>query len=354
MSERLAGRLAVAALVLFLLWLPQYAEGFWLQTGLFAMSAAIGAIGLTLLVGVTGQLSLAHAFFVAVGAYGYCFLAGGKGAEGATGAGLPAWLALIGAVLLAGLAGALFSPIAGRLRGIYLGLASLGLVFIGQHILFNAKNITGGFNGRDAKPFSLFGFTFADTSPDRFVVFGVPYGQLERLWYLGLVLVALAWWYAHNLLRSRPGRAMQTVRDSEVAAAVMGVSVPRYKAAAFTVSSMYAGLAGVFLALAFGRIVPDSFGFLVSIDFLVMIVLGGLGSIGGAIAGALIVSALPQLLNHYSGSLPLVTEPGGDGLQPSDAARFLYGAAVVAVLIYVPHGLAGLSRRRSQVKERTS
>jgi branched-chain amino acid transport system permease protein len=85
-----------------------------------------------------------------------------------------------------------------------------------------------------------------------------------------------------------------------------------------------------------------------------MIVLGGLGSIGGAIAGALVVSALPQLLNHFSGSLPLVTEPGGEGLQPSDAARFLYGAAVVAVLIYAPHGLAGLSRWRAQAKERTA
>ncbi|WP_037408759.1 branched-chain amino acid ABC transporter permease [Candidatus Solirubrobacter pratensis] len=356
MSERLRTMLVPAALVLFLLWLPQYAESFWLQTGLFAMSAAIGAIGLTLLVGVTGQLSLAHAFFVAIGAYGYCFLAGGGAAAGASGgpggAGLPPWLAMIGAVLLAGLAGALFSPIAGRLRGIYLGLASLGLVFIGQHILFNAKDITGGFNGRDAKPFSVFGFTFADTNPDRFVVFGVPYGQLERLWYLGLVLVALAWWFAHNLVCSRPGRAMHTVRDSEVAAAVMGVSVPGYKAAAFTVSSMYAGLAGVFLALAFGRIVPDSFGFLVSIDFLVMIVIGGLGSIGGAVAGGLIVSALPLLLDHYSGSLPLVAEAGGDGLQPSEAARFLYGAAVVAVVIYAPHGLAGLSHRRLQAKEK--
>jgi branched-chain amino acid transport system permease protein len=76
-----------------------------------------------------------------------------------------------------------------------------------------------------------------------------------------------------------------------------------------------------------------------------MIVLGGLGSIGGAVAGGLMVTALPQLLNHYSGSLPLVGDPGGDGLQPSDAARFLYGAAVVAVLIYAPHGLGGLGRR---------
>ena len=346
---RLLKRVAVAALVLFLLWVPQYAGEFWEQTGLFAMSAAIGAIGLTLLVGVTGQLSLAHAFFLAVGAYGYSYLAGGSENTGAleqsAGLGLPPIVALIGAVLLAGVAGALFSPIAGRLKGIYLGMASLGLVFIGQHILFNATSITGGFNGRDAAPFALFGFSFSDTSPNNFTVFGVLYGQLERLWYLGLLLVALSWWYARNLVRGRPGRAMEGIRDSELAAATMGVSVPGYRAAAFTVSSMYAGLAGVFLALAFGRIVPDSFGFLLSIDFLVMIVLGGLGSIGGAMLGALVVSALPQLLNHYSGSLPLVGEPGGSGLDPSDAARYLYGAAVVAVLIFAPHGLAGLGRR---------
>src|SRR4051794_20913593 len=218
---------------------------------------------------------------------------------------------MIGAVLFAGLAGALFSPIAGRLRGIYLGLASLGLVFIGQHILFNAKGVTGGFNGRDAQPMTLFGFTFSDHSPDSFVVFGVPYGQLERLWYLGLLLVAVSWWYARNVVRSRPGRAMEAVRDSEVAAAVMGVNVPVYKAGAFTVSSMYAGLAGVFLALAFGRIVPDSFGFLVSIDFLVMVVLGGLGSIGGGGGRAPVVPAPPPNPHPHTGAPPPLGAPGG-------------------------------------------
>src|SRR3954466_6119604 len=128
-----------------------------MQTGLFAMSAAIGAIGLTLLVGTTGQLSLAHAFFVGLGAYGYSYLAGDSGGAGTPlsapdGLGLPPLLAGILAVLLAGLAGAAFSPIAARLKGIYLGLASIGLVFIGQHIMQNASAITGGFNGRDAAP----------------------------------------------------------------------------------------------------------------------------------------------------------------------------------------------------------
>jgi branched-chain amino acid transport system permease protein len=343
-------KVALVAGVVLLLIAPYFLEGFWLQTGLFCMAAGISAIGLTLLVGVTGQLSLAHAFFVAVGAYGYCYLAGEKpdaalASTQPTGLGLPPWLALIGAVLLSGVAGALFSPIAGRLRGIYLGLASLGLVFIGQHILFNATAITGGFNGRDAKPFSLFGFQFANGGD--LVVGGVPFNALERLWYLGLILVLAAWWFGRNLVDSRPGRAMQQVRDSEVAAAVMGINVPKYKAASFMVSSMYAGLGGVFLALAFSRIVPDSFGFLVSIDFLVMIVIGGLGSIRGAIAGAVLITALPQILNKYSDSLPLVAQPGSDGLQSAQAARLIYGAAVVAVLIFAPQGLAGISRRLS-------
>ena len=315
--------------------LPLYLESFWLQTALFAMAAMVAAIGLSLLVGIAGQLSLAHAFFVAIGAYGYSYLAER----------IPPLLALVAAVLLAGLAGALFSPISGRVRGIYLGLASLGLVFLGQHILQNATGITGGYSGIAVPPFSLFGFSFSSTSPDSLVILGVPFGALERLWYLGVVLVAVAIWYGRNLVRSRPGRALATLRDSEVAAEVMGVDVVRYKAAAFCVSSMYAGLGGVLMALAFGRIVPESFGLLLSIDFLVMVVIGGAGSVGGAAAGALFVTALPLVLNHYSGSLPLLAEPGTGGVGAAEFSRFVYGAAIVAVLLFARDGLAGLARR---------
>jgi branched-chain amino acid transport system permease protein len=328
---------------------PLSLTGFWLQIGLFAMAAAIGAIGLTLLVGVTGQLSLGHACFVAIGAYGYAFLAGTS--EGTLrGAGWPPPLAAVAAVALAGVAGALFSPIAGRLRGIYLGLASLGLVFLGQHILHNATAVTGGFNGRDAAPLDLFGFSFTATDPE-LVVLNVPFGSLERLWYPGLLLLALSYWYARNLLRGRPGRALVGVRDSEVAAAVMGVDVRRYKAAAFTVSSAYAGLAGVLLALVFGRIVPEGFGFLLSIDFLAMIIIGGLGSITGAVAGAVLVTALPLVLSRYSDALPLLAPPGEPGIGAAEAARLLYGAAVIAVLLFAPGGLAQLAHRVSPTKE---
>jgi len=352
-SRRLRVGLGAATAVV-LAALPLYLESFWLQTGLFAMAAIVAAIGLTLLVGLAGQLSLAHAFFVAIGAYGYAYLAGPQsGTDGPTGLGFPPPLALLGAVALAGIAGALFSPISGRVRGVYLGLASLGLVFLGQHILQNATAVTGGYEGVAVEPFSLFGFSFSDGDPDDLVVLGVVYGQLERLWYLGLVLVALAIWYGRNLVRSRPGRALGSVRDSEVAAAVLGVDVVRYKAAAFTVSSMYAGLGGVLMALAFGRIVPESFGFLLSVDFLVMIVIGGAGSVGGAAAGAVFVTALPLVLNHYSGSLPLLAEPGSGGISATEFSRFVYGVAIVAVLLFARDGLAGLVRRfRSpEVKE---
>ena len=342
--RRRGGLIALIALWIVLLLAPLQLSQFWEQTGLFAMAAIIGAIGLTILTGVTGQLSLAHAFFLAVGAYGYCYFAGhkGLGIEAASGLGLPPLLAMVLAVLLAGLAGALFSPISGRLRGIYLGIASIGLVFVGQHILFNATKVTGGFNGRDAQPFSLFGFHFSDQSP--LDVGGVQFGALEKLWYLGLLLVVIAYFFARSVVRGRPGRALETVRDSEVAAAVMGVNVTRYKAAAFTLSSMYAGLAGVLLALVFQRVVPNTFDFALSIDYLVMIVLGGLGSVSGAVLGAIFVSVLPQLLDHYSDSLPLVSPAGSGGLQASQAAELLYGLAIVLVLIYAPRGLVGLGR----------
>lgn len=345
MSRPAVTRLAVLVTVLVALALPLSLRSFWLQAGLFAMAAAVSAIGLTLLVGRAGQLSLGHAFFVAVGAYAYCYLAGAPTGAGTHGLGLPPALALLGAVASAGLAGALFSPISGRLRGIYLGLASLGLVFLGQHILTNATPLTGGYNGRDAAPLSVFGFHFADGDPAGLVVLGVPFGQLERLWYVGLAGVALAWWSARNLVRSRPGRAFAIVRDSEVAAGAMGVHVGRYKAAAFTVSSMYAGLGGVLTALAFGRIVPDSFGLTASVSFLVMIVIGGIGSVGGAVAGAAFVTLLPLVLDHYSDSLPYLAAPGSDGLSAADLSQFVYGLAIVGVLLHGHGGLAGVVRR---------
>lgn len=339
--RRPAPYLWLAGSVLLLL-LPFYLDRFWLQAGLFAMAAAIGAIGLNLLTGSTGQLSMGHAFFLAVGAYGYCILAGESSTENGhaiTGLGLPTWLAAILAVLLAGAAGGLFSPIAGRLSGAYLGIATLALIFIGQHVLFNAGSLTGGFNGRPVPPLSLFGFTFDDAEV---VVAAVPFQSSEKLWYLALAALLASGLFARGVLRGRPGRALNAIRDHRIAAGVMGVPVARYRAGVFVLSSMYAGLAGVLLALVFQRTVPEYFGMILSLEYLAMIVIGGLGSVAGAVIGAAFVSLLPQVLTHYSDSLPLVSAPGTGGIAPGEASRYLYGAAVVAVVLFLPGGIARL------------
>jgi branched-chain amino acid transport system permease protein len=338
--------LLVTALVV-LLALPLYIEEFWLRTGFAVCVAIVGAIGLNLLVGTTGQLSLAQGFFLAVGAITYVFVSGESGGIGLadlSGLGWPPLIGMIAGVLLAGLAGLLFSPIAARLRGIYLGVASLGLVFIGQHVLNSWTSVTGGFNGRSAPEFSLFGFTFGNKDPELYVL-AVPFREAERLWYLGLVLALAAYLFARNLLRSRPGRALQTLRDSEVAASVMGVNVQRYKARVFLVSSMYAGLAGVMYALSIGSVAPESFGLEVSILYLAMIVLGGLGSVGGAVLGAAFVTALPLIFQRYADVVPLVGGPGESGLAAGEAARYLFGLAIILVILFQPSGLAGLPER---------
>jgi branched-chain amino acid transport system permease protein len=328
---------------------PWFLDAFWLQVGLFAMAAAVAALGLELLVGEAGQLSLAHSFFIMLGAYGYTYAAGESQTIGVStqdGLGLPPIVAVVFAVALAGLAGLAFSPIAARLRGVYLGVASLGLVFLGQHLLFNSPTVTGGFNGRDVPPFALFGFTFDDVAGETTNWFGKDFTRTGKLWLVALTALLLTWLFVRNVQRSRVGRAMHAVRDGEIAASVMGVPVTRYKASAFMVSSMVAGLGGVVLALAFRRIVPETFGVILAIEYLAMIVIGGLGSAGGAIAGAFFVSALPAVLQRYSSDLPFLSaSPTEGGITAGVAARFLFGAAIVAVLLFEPAGFAGIARR---------
>ena len=335
---------AAAALVA-----PFYLDVFWLQVGVFAFAAMVAALGLNLLVGEAGQLSLAHSFFVAVGAYGYTLFAAEPhpaGAEDLVGWGLPPVAAVVLAVLAAGMAGLLFSPIAARLRGIYLGVASLGLVFLCQHVLVNADALTGGFNGRDVPPFTILGFSFDDVPGETLHVLGVPFTRMEKLWYVGLTAAALSWLFVRNVRASRAGRALHAVRDGEIAAAVMGVHVTRCKGAAFLVSTMLAGLGGVLLALAFRHIVPETFGVLLAIEYLAMIVIGGLGSPAGTLGGALFVSSLPVVLQRYSDALPFVADtPTGGGVTAGVAARFCYGTAIVVLLLVEPGGLAALGRR---------
>lgn len=348
------GTLILLGVLLVLLAVPFYADVALLQTGLLTFSAIVAAIGLNLLTGTTGQLSLAHAFFVAVGAYGYSYFTGVPTAHGPGGLGLPPLAGLVLGVLLAGLTGMLFSPVAARLGGVYLGIASLALIFIGHHVMFSATPLTGGFNGRSVVPFDIAGFSFTESNPN-LSIFNVSLGQYERLWYFGLALAVLAYIIARNIVRRRPGRALTAIRDSELAAAVLGINVGRYKASAFIISSMYAGLGGVIFALTVGHVVPDSFNLQMTIDYLAAIVIGGLGSVTGAAVGATFVFAIPQFLNQYSASIPFLAAAGSSGdLGAGSAARYLYGLAVVVVILAAPGGLADIARRRTGRRSNTT
>ncbi|ANN19898.1 branched-chain amino acid ABC transporter permease [Amycolatopsis orientalis] len=347
---RLFKALAWIALLVVLLAIPLYLDAAWLKAGQYMMIGGVGAIGLTLLVGQAGQLSLAHAFFLLAGATGYTVLSGPTDDERVSGLGLDPGLSLVGAVVITAVLGLAFAPVSGRLRGIYLGVASLSLVFLGLYLGQSAERLTGGTStGRTPEPFSLFGFPFTNGGPE-IVLLGVPIRQAERLWYLFLLLTVLAFVVARAAVSSRVGRSWRAVRDNEAAASVMGVSVTRAKAGAFAVSSAYAGLAGAMTVLWFDILKPDesefgTYGINVSIAFLAMVIIGGLGSVPGALVGALIVNGLPQVLSLYSADLGWFSGTGDGALTPILVSSFVYGAAIILVVLFEPGGLAAIGRR---------
>ncbi|WP_202125295.1 branched-chain amino acid ABC transporter permease [Actinomadura physcomitrii] len=331
-GHRATGAAALTVLAVVLLAAPLVLPDFWQQLILFSGAAAVGAIGLNLLVGVNGQLSLAHGFFLAVGAYGYAYLGPGTGDAGTGSVGLPTPVAALLAVAAAGVAGLLFSPVAARVRGIYLGLASLALIIVCKQVLAGARTLTGGAYGRDIPEFDLLGFHFGDQSPYLYVL-GKPFGAFDRLWYLVMVVLVLAYVFMRNVLRSRVGRGLRTIRDSEAAAAAAGVHVQRYKSLAFTLSSVYAGIAGVLLGLLFQHVVPEYFSLTLSVQYLAMIVIGGMGSARGAVAGAFVVTGIPLLLAEYSEHIPFTSTAGDGGLDTGVLSQFVFGALIIVILI---------------------
>lgn len=346
--QRLRPRVWAIVAVLLIALVPLYLDQSWTIIGVFSMGAAIAAIGLTILTGTAGQLSLAHACFVAIGAYTYAVLSGSGGGDVA-GLGVTPILAAVLGVVVAGLAGLAFSPVAARLRGFYLGVSTIGLVFIAQWVIKDAVALTGGVNGRVVEPLTIAGFELSGSNPTHeLTVLGVPFGGTERLWYVSLMLLILAIVVANRILRSRPGRALKLVRDNESAAAAMGISVQRAKATAFILSSAFAGLGGVLFAVASNFIGSGNFGLPVSIAYLAMIVIGGRGSVGGAVGGAVFVTALPLVLDKFSDSLPFLAAPGSNGYTAGIVASIIYGLVVIAVIVGRPDGVASFFNRRRQ------
>jgi branched-chain amino acid transport system permease protein len=289
----------------------------------------VALLGLTILTGYSGQVSLGHGAFMALGGYTTAILVSDSGLElfGHTFSSdlRDVWTIPL-AALVAGVAGLLFAVPALRLSGPYLALATFAVAVALPQVLRKAESFTGGGTG-----VQLFGLPQLTGLGVEATVFGRTLHYNDWLYYLcwgvALALAAAAW----LLLRGRTGRALRALRDNELAAAASGVNVAVYKTIAFGVSALYAGVAGALYAMAITFVNPDTFPVTLSILLLVGLVVGGLGSFAPLVAGAAFIQFLPDLSARVS------DQPGVPGL--------VFGAALVAIMLLVPGGAAGLVQR---------
>jgi branched-chain amino acid transport system permease protein len=301
---------------------------------------AIGALGLNLVTGLAGQVSLGHAFFVGIGAYTAAAISGDPGGR-TIGFGIQEmWVWLPAAGIVAAVFGVIVAPIATRLRGLYLAIVTLGLVFLGEHVFREWSELTGGAGvGRPAADPVLFGFDFSQAGSDSFLT------RDQQLYLLMLALLLVFALAARNIARSRVGRAFAAVRDRDMAAEMMGIDLPRTKTLAFALSSFYAGCAGALLYTVSGFFDPGSFNLLMSVQFIAMVLIGGAGTVGGTIAGALFISLLPTLTRELPAYLSFISSVPSETPNVFQVEQILYGLLIVVFLLFEPRGLYGIWAR---------
>ncbi len=272
------------------------------------MVYAIALLGLNMLTGFNGQISLGHGAFYAIGAYTAAILMDKAGA--------PYWVTLPAAGLICLVVGFLFGLPALRLEGHYLALATFALgVALPQLLKYkHLEAWTGGVQG------------IVIMKPD--APFGIPLNPDQWLYFFSLAVLLFMFWLGWNLLRGRIGRAMVAIRDHPIASAAMGIDNPMYKSVTFGISAMFTGVAGAMGAIAIQFVAPDSFSIFLSITLLVGIVIGGLATISGAIYGAFFIQFVPNIADKISKSAPWA----------------IYGVFLIAFMYFMPHGVAGAIR----------
>lgn len=319
----------------------------WLTIANYTLIAAIATLGLNVLSGYTGQVSLGITFFMAIGAYTAAWLGGNPptSPNDPVGLGLSFLVWLPAAGIVAALAGALIGPTALRLKNFYLGIVTLSLVFIGHYIFMNASRLTGGPQGR-VFPIPRFGdFSFANQND----IFGVTLTSGQQYFLLLLLVLGLSMLFVGNIMRSRAGRAFRAVRDNEVGAAIMGINLFEAKMGAFILSSFLAGIAGALFASYSRYIVPNYWDLALAIQFVAAIIVGGVASIWGSVLGAAFVFALPRLIDRA----PFLASSGAsNGLSSGDLNALIYGFLIIVFLLFEPGGVMGLICR-SRILART-
>lgn len=295
--------------------LPLVTGPFYMGEISFVFIYAIAGAGLMLLIGYTGLISLGHAAFLGIGAYTNAYLLA---------QGVPFLLTLPAAGLVAALAGAAIGIPTLRMTGIYLAIATLAFGIIVEHVLSKWETVTGGFDGLPVDPPDLFGY---------------PLTEPWQIYYLILVVLVLVLWGLANLLRSPTGRAMVAIRDSEISAQSLGINLARIKTIAFAVSAGITGIAGALFGHYVQFLAPDSFNILLSIQLLLLVVVGGLGSLHGAVFGAVFVGVLPQAIALARDYLPRAVAET-PGLEPG-----LFGLILVLFILFEPTGIYGRWRK---------
>ncbi|MBW1782186.1 MAG: branched-chain amino acid ABC transporter permease [Deltaproteobacteria bacterium] len=310
----------LALFFLFLLLFPFMANAYMLYVANMIGFAIIGATGLNILTGFTGQISLGHAAFLGVGAYTSAILA--------TRLGFSFWLSIPFAGLVAALAGLVIGIPSLRVKGLYLCIATLAAQFIFEFIFVHWESMTKGITGIHIPPPKIGGFEFT-TEKD--------------FYWITLFFVVLGVGYARNLVRSRMGRAFVAIRDRDLSAEIIGINLFKYKLSSFAISSFYAGVAGALWVTFLKVVTPDHFPFILSIQYLAMIIVGGLGSILGSIFGAIFITLTPELLNHLS-EVVKAYAPGHEEIFVP-MKEVIFGLLIVLFLIFEPRGLAEIWNR---------
>jgi len=322
-----------ALLTVIVLALPSLLSRYYIGEITWVFIYGICGVSLMVLVGYTGLISLGHAAFLGIGAYAHAYLLQH---------GLP-WAASVAiAMLITTACGVIVGLPALRMTGIYLAIATLAFAVIIQEVFTRWESVTGGFAGM---------------AVDKPIIFGVRFNDEASFYYLCVAFLALTILLTKNLLRSPTGRAWVAIRDSEIAAQSMGVHLPLYKSVAFAYSAAVMGLAGALFAHKIAYLAPDIFSILFSIQMLLLVVVGGLGSLQGAVFGAIFVALLPPIIAILRDSIPanmigmasatgigLIGTVGrgiGDFLKKPGVEAGIFGLILVLVILVEPAGMYG-------------
>jgi branched-chain amino acid transport system permease protein len=318
----------MAVIFIFYILFPLLANEYALNLASLIGISCISAIGLNILTGYTGQISVGHAAFMMVGAYTAAILN--------TRYGVSFLLCIPAAGIMAALVGSFFGSPSLRVKGLYLAIATLAAQFIIEWVVNHWTWVSGGaFSSIYVNPPDLFGWTPATQDAEAI---------MRYKYYIIFVFLAMAVVFALNLVRSPVGRAFVAIRDQDIAAEIIGINIFRYKITAFAISSFYAGVGGALYCFFYEVANYESFTLIISIDYLAMIIIGGLGSVLGAILGAIFISLLPIVLDILGAWVGETFMGGANTEIMANVQVVTFGALIIFFIVVEPEGLNRLWR----------